>query len=164
MAGVLYQVNGPFQVYIQRTGGGALALGIGRERGRIRINHYQGQIKADNAGPNLPADLQQFGKDATISMTLSEFDPAVLDALEQEDAPAVGQLGNIGAPMGANGLTFQLKIPSNYKPWTFYNTVLRNRGDAVGTEYSLIDLEFYAFALVGSATSARGTPLFVNAF
>lgn len=166
MPGVLYQVNGPAVVYVSasKLGGQNLALGIARERIKIRINHYDEPIKADNAGPRLPADVQYMGKDAHINMTLSEFDPAVLDSIEQLSAGAPGQLGPIGMPMGAGGLTFSLKIPSNYKPWTFPNCVLRPRGDAIGTEYTLLDLEFYAFALVGNALSALGTPLFVNSF
>jgi hypothetical protein len=167
MGTVLYQVNGPAVVYV--SGGkvspsSKLALGIARERIKIAVNHHDGKIPADNAGPNLPADVQYFGKDATIRATLSEFDPDVLDLLEQLDASGPGQLGTIGIPMGAAGLTFRVQIPSNYRPWTFYNCVLRSRGDAIGTEFSLLDLEFYAFALIGNAINAKGTPLYAHTF
>jgi hypothetical protein len=163
MAGVLYQVNGPAIVYIQNNKGGSkLALGICRSQINITINQKDRPIQADNAGPELPADLQYFGADANIRATLSQFDPAVLDALSAFASASPGVLGPIGQPMAANGLTFKLIIPSNYKPWTFYNTVLRRRSDGAGTEFSQIDLEFYAFAAIGSLVNAAGVPLFAN--
>ena len=107
MPGVLYQVNGPAVVYVAggKLPSGNQALGICRERIKIRINHYDERIPGDNAGPRLPVDLQYLGKDANISMTLTEFDPAMLDAIEKLSQAAPGNLDQIGMPMGAGGLT-----------------------------------------------------------
>ncbi len=168
MPGVLYQVNGPAVIYL--SGGrisatGKMALGICRDRVQIRINQYENPIHADNAGPHIPADMQDMGKDALIRFTLSEFDPAVLDLMTiRGNAADPGSIGAIGLPLGSSGTSFRLHIPSNYKPWTFWTCVLRSREDAVGSEYSLIHLEVHAFALVGNQLTANGARLYSNTF
>ncbi len=163
--GVLYQVNGPAVVYIGSSApGGRAALGIARDRIRITINHYDSKITADNGGSHVPVDVQNMGKDAVIRMSLAQHDPAVLAQIEQRGASSPGALGPIGLPLGASGNTFKLMIPSNYLPWTFYNCVLRPRTDAISTEFSLIDLEFYAFAGIGSLLDASTVKLFDNVF
>jgi hypothetical protein len=167
MAGVLYQVNGPAVVWVAggAVGSARVPLGICRDVVHIRINHHDNPINASTGGPQLPVDVQEMGKDANIRCSLSEFDPAVLDKLEVSgDAPDVGSLPSIGMPLAAAGKTFQLAIPSNYKPWTFYTCKLRPRDDAVGTVYSVIDLEFYAWANIGGALNAKGAKLFAHTF
>jgi hypothetical protein len=164
--GVLYQQAGPASLFVTGNylGSQNLWLGICRDRINIAVNNYDGAVPADNAGPRLPADLQNLGADANIRCTLSQHDPAVLNLLQRRGAATTGDVGPIGAFMGAGGLDFQLKIPSNYRPWTFYHVTLRSRRDGEGTEFSLIDLEFYAFALIGNSTNPSATPLFRHVF
>ncbi len=164
---VTYLTNGPGLVYVSGTilgSSGNQFLGISRDRIRANINHYDGKIPSDNAGPVLGADWQYFGKDATIRVSLTQLDTAVLDAIERLGQADAGLLANIGAPMAQSGMTFQLKIPSNYKPWTFNNVILRPRGDAVGTEFTVIDLEFYAFSYIGNNTLGSNNRLFSHTF
>jgi hypothetical protein len=145
--------------------GSKLPLGIARGQGRIVINYYENPIHSDNAGPNIPADVQDMGKDAQISVQLSQVDPAVLDLIStNSDAPDVGTINTMGLPMNLNSAAFRIHIPSNYRPWTFYSCKLRRRGDGIGTEYSLIDLDFYAWAPIGNMVNSRGARLFAHVF
>lgn len=168
MPGVMYQVNGPFCLYV--SGGrvspaNKLALGIARGKGRIRINYHDNPIHADNAGPAVPADVQDMGKDAAITVALSQVDLAVLDLISTSaDAPDVGSMPSMGVPLSASGAAFRLHIPSNYRPWTFWTCKMRNRGDEIGSEYSILDLEFYAWAAIGNSLLSRGTKLFSHTF
>ena len=166
--GVLYQVNGPFVVYVSggKTSSGAkLALGISRGPGRITVNHFDNPIMADNGGNRVPVDIQNMGKDANIRVSLSQVDPDVLDLLSvRGGADTPGALGTIGKPMAANGETFRVHIPSAYRPWTFWNCILRPRNDALGSEFSIIDLDFYAFAAIGSTVDPAKTKLFTHTF
>jgi len=171
MAGVLYQVMGPAAIFVNGAILGSSSnqfLGICRERIRIAITEYDEPIRSGNAGPNIPADVQYFGKDATISGTLAEYDPAVVAAIESLTEASPGNLQTIGAPMYAGGLTFALKIPSpspySQLPWTFPVCKRRRLADASGTEYTLIDFEFYAFAPFKASLTGEISALFTRSF
>lgn len=166
--GVLYQVSGPFCVLVQgaivNSPSQPVFLGINQGAGRINVNHYIQKVMSDNAGNQIPADVQGMGKDASISVALSQYDPTVLALLEQRGAIQPGAIGNIGEFLAAGNKTVRLLIPSNEEPWTFFNTVLLPRSKKAGSEYSVQSLEFYAFAPVGSAVSnAKNTLLYSNA-
>src|ERR1700679_3614329 len=157
MAGVLYQVNGPFAVFVRGSvfGGGSSGpwqwLGLSQSKAYIRINNHYGRVMADNAGPAIPVDMQRFGSDANIPVTFSQFYPSLLDdALASDPVLPVGSIGSIGEFMAASGKAFQINIISNYAPWFFGTCICSSQNHGLSTEYSTIPVEFYAWAYVGN--------------
>ena len=189
MPGVYAQTNGPAVLYVRLpspitpgsqgtsgtippvgtnatgVGGSYVPLGICRERITFEINFKDLPVPADNAGPNIPADVQYMGMDANIRAVLTEYDPVVLSALKQIGAGAEGQLDQIGTFYGASGRTFGIGCNSSAPPflnraWKFPNCIWRPLGEGHGTQFSEITMHIYAWALVGNALSAASTPLY----
>ena len=168
MAGVNYQVNGPAIVdAVIGTSGSAAPLGMCRDGISIEITKFINAIKADSGGPDVGVDQQDMGKEAVIRGVFSEYDPDYLEVIDAANAPAVGQLPNIGLPLGQNNFAIKIQIqslaaPYLAKPWTFFTTILKRRGEKQGTDYSLINFEFFAWAQIGNAAVAVGKPLYVR--
>lgn len=125
-----FVVSGPAPLYVS-TGASAAYQFLGFARSGVRIN-YQGKfsrVECDVTGPELWADAQYMGEEATVSLELARPVPAVLELLEARCSsagsitagalagltPAPAQGVGIGTLMAAEGASVSLCIVNPYQ-------------------------------------------------
>lgn len=125
----------------------------------ITFNNYHDDILVDTFGPNTPMDEQIFLTDANITMTLVQFDEAVLEVCQTEAMGGVGfgTLGHAGTRLGGGNVRFaannhyiglNLSSPIAGKPYRFYFAYLAGTPIRwpLGTKRSLVELNWRAIA------------------
>ena len=159
-----YHVNGPAVVKIGVGAGALQVLGIAEDGVDIQFRRLIGEVKSDVAGPMAPAEIQDFGGDATITARVSVYDEDVLkSARKMSDATDDGQLPTIGGFIGGGSKSLKLVIASSLdSPFRFPTTVLRDAQDCkLGTKYTVWAMRFYAWAYIGpTLTTAKDVKLF----
>ena len=136
----------------------ATQLGLADSPIAITIDVKYDDVIVDAWGQEVPIDVQMFGTEARISMTLVHFDPSVLRAciaLSMGFPSAEGQVARAGTLMGGNQPRFtpgnnfiglNIASPVAGLPWRFYQTWLT--GPSVdwplGTKRSLVRLNWRA--------------------
>ncbi len=157
-------VSGPAIIYVGFGPSGSLSqLGISEDGAEIEITEHIGEVKTDAAGPASPADLQDFGEDANIRVSLSAYDVDVMKLVRKRgNAAGEGKQGSGGRLLGANGNYLRLVIDSETdEVWRFLSCVLRGpQGMRSGTKYTVQRMAFYAWALVGGGTTRKDTVLY----
>ncbi len=166
-AGLQIHINGPC-LLSARSGGypvqGPLnQIGISEKGFEISIQRYDEAIHADTGGSKLPIDLLELGMDATIRGQLVIYDLGALTnwfrILGNESAE--GQLPAIGRPIGLSGNATGIVLSSTTdEPWRFFTCRCRATKQHISTRHTVYDLEIYAYALIGTATSPQGIPLY----
>lgn len=149
---VTVHVNGPALLQVGFNGGALQDLGVSESGVDWVVHLYDEPIKADTAGPMMAADVQDMGMDAEGSVRMVFWDDSVLEGcLQRNNAPAPGQLGSIGIPIGLGGDAIRLVITSDQDlPHRFLTCIVRGpQRKRLSTRYATYDLRFYAWALIG---------------
>lgn len=162
------RVNGPAVIRVGLQGVGqvdALAdVGITENGPSIQVDNLEEPVQADNAGPQMPADLQDMGKVATIRFGLPIYDLAVLTAwfLSKQSGGSEGQIMAPGTLIYAGGKGFRLIIssPTDNQPWRFFYTRVKSCSLRPGTKYNVYDVALEAIPYVGVSATPANTPLY----
>lgn len=150
-------VNGPCRVDVSLNGtfSGATPLCISEDGVGVSITKHRVPVMTDAAGPEVPADLQDVGEDATLKFRMPAYDPVVWESIQRvAGAAREGRVdGVLGRLIGSGGFAFLtvLNAPLD-RPYRFYSCTLQNvREVKLGTRYKAWDVEIYAWMLVGSS-------------
>jgi hypothetical protein len=141
-------------------------LGVCQKGGRVDFDINYHPIYSDLSGPMAPADRQQMGATARISMELAAVDEAVLaKVMKRALANAAGTDGTPGTPgalMGTGGHAHKLYLPSStISPWVFDTVVLLRPETVEGTVAEPVKLVFEAWRYIpGTASSASSYKLY----
>jgi len=149
---------------------------LGLASGQVKINfrYSHEEIKVDDFGSTIPADIMSNLMDATISMDLIHYDPYVLDTcigqshggqgLVGQENPyvnynTVGYMSPAGTLLGAGGdiltetevygMYLWLRSPQLGLPWRFLYTCLTESPTIItlGTEKSIAQCKWRAIPL-----------------
>lgn len=136
-----FYINGESMVTVKgpsdSVGTGSVAslvqLGLTESPIRVRLNIRHRDLIVDAWGPEVPADVQCFLTDATISMNLIHYDPYVLDEcvrLGMFGNPSVGFVSRAGIRMGStvaarfapgnNFIGLNIASPVVNRPYRFF--------------------------------------------
>jgi hypothetical protein len=129
----------------------------------IAITIYDTPIHTDVSGQKVPAELQDFGKDAVIKMRAISWDDAVFVKLATAAAEAAELTEPaMGGLIGTGGYSYRLLILSSTDlSYNFINAKLRPIKTKPSSVRNFLDLEFYAWAYLGpTITSAATVKLF----
>ena len=145
--------------------GTELGLAVGQVS--ITINPRFLDINVSTFGPEVPPEIQSMLADATINMTLVNFDVTVLNACitRSMNASAAGIMSAAGALMGGNSLFTSLRIasPVGQLPWTFPSAVLVGSPQwPLGNERSLVVCNWRAIPYLADPATAAGAVLYTN--
>ena len=167
-------VNGPAILYTGSPlqdgthifGGGSLdtpgQLGISEDGVDLSLQTHDDPIVADTGGPHCPVDLQEHGMTALIKAKLVIYDKSLLIALRKRSGQSEGQLPAIGSLIASNGYDGRLIITSaDETAWRFWHTYLRGAQETkLSTKRTIWTLTWFAWAFIGTATSAAGAVLY----
>ena len=178
-----YYVNGPTLVQVKGKTGSSIAtlqeLGTCESPIRISLQLYNLDIRV-NAFGDIPPEVQFMGGIATISMSLVNFDKAILDEclrLSMGGATTIGTMPTTGARMRGTGARFasdynfiglNMTSPVEGKPYRFLNSQLFGSPfeHPLGAERSVTAISWRALALAidpyGAGSGFGGTVLFDN--
>lgn len=158
-----FQVTGECMVLVKGPAGSSIAsltqLGLSPDQITVTEGIHHQPIKVNAWGNGMaPADEQVFAIDATIQMTLVNFDITVLEECYRLGvaAPVFGQMPRTGALMG-NGLArfaagnnyigLNITAPVNGLPYRFFYARLDQRLVLpYGTERQVAQCNWYAYA------------------
>jgi hypothetical protein len=162
------RVNGPAVIRVGLQGVGqvdALAdVGITENGPAIDIEWLDEPVQADNAGPQLEADVQHMGRRANIRFGLPIYDLAVLTTwfLGHAAGSAEGNMLAAGTLIFANGKGFRLVVssPTDGQPWRFFYSRVKHCALRPGTKYNVYDVVIEAIPYVGVAATSANTPFY----
>jgi hypothetical protein len=129
----------------------------------IDLTFYDEIIRADTAGTKLGVDLQEMGQDATIRGRMVVFDDDLLDKHFRilGDEEAVGKMPSLGLPIGLSGNATGIVLSSLHdKHWRFFHCRCRGTRQKQSTKYTVVSVEIYSWALIGTANNAKNIPLY----
>lgn len=159
-AGQAYHVNGPALVLVGGQGltGSLAALGLTEDGADITVRYYDAPIMTDAGGGSVPAELQDMGRDADISLRLPLYDDKVLRTILEKRAVLEGTDRAPGALIYQSGLGFRLVIDSPQEdPYRFLFCCIRGASSTkLGTRRTLWNLTVYA----GRPVNVGGFKLF----
>ena len=129
----LVRVKGMGALALEDGGAGLHELGLAVEDVRIVPRFYHHEMRIDDYGPNVPAELLWMLADCTIEMVLIHFDRAVLSAclVNSMGAPAgnvEGRMAAAGTMMGGGKplrqpgnryISLTIASPQDDYPWRF---------------------------------------------
>lgn len=157
-----FQVPGENMVYVKGPSGSAIGtlseLGLSSDQVRVTPNFRHKGIHVNAwGGGEVPADMQVYLADVTITMPLIHFDRPILDEcirLAMGGASAVGRTGRTGRRMGNNLTRFaagnlwiglNIAAPVEGKPWRFFYAMLANSAEfPMGVEAAMVPLQWLA--------------------
>lgn len=158
-----YFVNGNTMVYANGA-----ELGLSNSQISITLNPRHLDIQVSTFGPDVPPEIQAMLADATISMTLVNFDAAVLQACVRRSmaCSADGVMPSAGVLMGAASMFTSLNIssPVGQVPWTFPSAYLVAPAVdwPLGNERSIVSLNWRAIPFKLDPADAAGAILYTN--
>lgn len=158
-----YYVNGNTLV---TADGSELGLSEGSVTIAIQPKHLD--IKVSTFA-DVPPELQAMLAEATISMVLVYFDPAIVETVLRKSMAAgtLGQMPVAGTLMGANGFftSLQISSPTGGRPWTFPGAFLTGNPVSwpLGNERTLLQMNFRAIPYSSDPHTAAGAVLFSRA-
>jgi hypothetical protein len=148
VAGQAIHVNGPALVLVGPQGlNGALSpLGYTEEGVDLAINNHDDPVVVDDAGTQVPADLQDMGRDASFELRLPKYDDKWLRWVLERRSQQEGQDNVPGGLIFGGNRGFRLVIDSpNEDPYRFYFCTLRNSSSSrLSTRRNLWSLSVYA--------------------
>lgn len=165
MARSIY-VNGEAMVYVKGMAGSAIAnlteLGLSDSQITMRFSPHYLDVIVNAHGNSVPVDVQTMLEEALITMTLVDFDFAVIQECQRLGAGApnaAGQMARAGTLLGkglarfAAGNCFiglNIASPVGNLPYRFYFAYLLGPAAAipVGTERSIITLNWRAIPYI----------------
>lgn len=164
-----YHVDGPVLI-LAGTGSGSPAaleeVGVCEDGVDIAVNFYMEAVRSDAAGPRAPADMQDFGSDATIRGRMVDYDLAILQklrALAMGDTTE-GEAGSPGRLMGStSGAAYRLVLRnSSGEIWRFITCTIRGPHTLkLSSRYTAPQVEWYAWRFVPAGTNtASGIKLY----
>lgn len=160
-----YFINGESLVTVKGPSGSSISslstLGVTDSPIHVSPTLHHDDIHTDPTGPSVPPDLQVFGGEAYIRMTMIYFDVAVLDAcvaLAQAGSTA-GTLARAGILMGGsaarlaagnNYIGLNISSPVGGRPWRFLTAYLAREPFSwpLGTGRSAVALTWRAIPYV----------------
>lgn len=163
MARIIY-INGESMISVQGPQGSSIAgnvqLGLAVEAVEVRLMIHSEPVIVDAYGKGNPVDEQVFGGEATIQMTLVDFNPTALQECVRLSFPGSaleGQLGRAGflrggaVALGTAGSTYinlNIASPVAGLPYNFPATYLRDEPYRfpLGTTRSMVTLTWKALA------------------
>jgi len=172
-----YHVDGPVEVRI-RLQGVALGVVLGHTEDGVSVSEEERvePVRSDVAGTMIPADLQKMGTDATITIPLVAWNPAVLDTILNISpvgaAPnAVGKGGARGLLMMSNNLYYELGLTS-LSPETgpeigqhrrFFFCITRGSRDfKMSSKYTVHTIKVYAFVPTLAGVNSTAANVFMD--
>lgn len=140
-------------VYLQVGTGAAGALetlGVPEDGIFIDITKHERPIHTDVSGPEVPADIQDFGISAVIRCSLIAYDLAVADRVERAAGQgAGGLLPAMGTLIGTDDRSFAVAIASaTDEPWNFPTAKVRTYSRKPSSERNKYDISFFAWGFI----------------
>lgn len=183
MARTIY-INGETMVYVKGMAGSAIAnrqeLGLADDQITMTFRPVHDDVIVNAHGNSIGTDVQTFLEDALITMTLVNFDFAILRECQRLSKGAPNEVGQVaragtllgkGLPRFAAGNCFiglNLASPVGQLPYRFYYAFLTNPASAIpmGTKRSIVTLNWRAIPYLAdpwnSGQGAANTPLYDN--
>lgn len=142
-------------------------LGLAESSVGITITPKHLEVKISTFG-EVAADVQAMLAEAEIDMTLSQFDPAVVETCLNKSmgVSSLGIMPVAGVLLGAGNKLISLRIasPTGGRPWTFPSCYMTGNPISwpLGNERSLLKLTFKAIPYTSDPSTAAGAILFTR--